>query len=321
MRGVSIVPVAREKGIALILVLWVMNILMAIVVAFSFMTRVNTFSTLSYKKGMERKFLAEAGVESGIAELLYSRYLKEESTADGLEAWSADGTFHDVETEGGRFSVSVRDETGKVDINFVPDIILKNLLLNLGVEAGKADIIVDSVMDWKDGDDLYRLNGAETSYYTSLPDPYEAKNGNFETVEELLLVRGVTPELLYGVEGGKGLIEFLTVNSLGSSINVNSAAKEVLMSLPASTPDIAENIFGYRQAKPVGNLDELSVFFGDSFVAFSEYATVEASNTYSLNSIGFDRDGKAAYPINAVVRLDGDKFKYVSYKSPGVSGL
>ena len=88
-----------------------------------------------------------------------------------------------------------------------------------------ADIIVDSILDWKDADDLHRLNGAESDYYLSLPNPYRAKDANFDTLEELLLVRGVTPEILYGGGETKGIIQYLTLRPDSSfTINVNVAA-------------------------------------------------------------------------------------------------
>jgi general secretion pathway protein K len=115
-------------------------------------------------------------------------------------------------TENGYYTIGITNEAGKVDINTTSELILRNLLLNLGLDLDKADIIVDSVMDWKDPDDLHRLHGAEDDYYISLPNPYKTKNANFETLEELLLVKGMTPEILLD-EGKKGIIDFLTVNS------------------------------------------------------------------------------------------------------------
>ncbi|MDP2753256.1 MAG: DUF559 domain-containing protein, partial [Nitrospirota bacterium] len=57
--------VASPKGIALLLVLWVLTILMVISLSFSFMARTETYSTLSFKEGIEKKFIAEAGIERG----------------------------------------------------------------------------------------------------------------------------------------------------------------------------------------------------------------------------------------------------------------
>jgi general secretion pathway protein K len=76
-------------------------------------------------------------------------------------------------------------------------------LTNLGVEGEARDIIVDSILDWRDADDFYRIHGAENDYYQSLKEPYRCKNGNFDSIEELLLVRGITPALFYGRKGPK----------------------------------------------------------------------------------------------------------------------
>jgi DNA uptake protein ComE-like DNA-binding protein len=58
----------------------------------------------------------------------------------------------------------------------------------------------DCILDWLDEDDEPRPYGAEVEYYSTLPTPYEPANGPITSVEELLLVRGVTPSLLFGVD-------------------------------------------------------------------------------------------------------------------------
>lgn len=63
---------------------------------------------------------------------------------------------------------------------------------------GMTEEIADSILDFLDSDDDPREFGCESEYYTTLDPPYAARNGPLETVEELLLVRGVTPELLFG---------------------------------------------------------------------------------------------------------------------------
>jgi len=63
---------------------------------------------------------------------------------------------------------------------------------------GQNYTVASSVMDWVDGDEDVQGDGAESDYYSTLPDPYYAKNSAFDTVDELLMVRGVTRDLLYG---------------------------------------------------------------------------------------------------------------------------
>jgi type II secretory pathway component PulK len=73
---------------------------------------------------------------------------------------------------------------------------------------GMTTEIADAILDWLDADDQPREYGAEAEYYSSLPTPYAPKNGPLDTVEELLLVRGVTPALLFGQDANRnGLIE------------------------------------------------------------------------------------------------------------------
>jgi type II secretory pathway component PulK len=68
--------------------------------------------------------------------------------------------------------------------------------------------IADAILDWLDEDDEARPNGAELEFYTTLPTPYAPKNGPIDSVEELLLVRGVTPQLLFGVDANRnGVID------------------------------------------------------------------------------------------------------------------
>ena len=203
-----------EQGIALLMVLWILMILMVIVFSFSYMARTEIYATMSFKGGIEKKFLAEAGLERGIMELFYRQFYRSQTIdIEGREIWKTDDTPYQGQVGDGLYTVRITDETAKVDINTVSEVVLKNLFLNLGVQAEEVDTIVDSIMDWKDPDDLHRLHGAESDYYMSLPNPYKAKDANFETLEELLLVKGMTPEILYGTNEKKGAIDFLTLHS------------------------------------------------------------------------------------------------------------
>jgi general secretion pathway protein K len=96
-----------------------------------------------------------------------------------------------------------------------------------------------------DGDEQEGVNGAESGYYLGLQDGYPAKNGFFESLEELLRVRGVTPELFYGAEGIPGLKDVFTpyVRRGGEhpKVNVMRAPPEVLQALlGAEAEEVAE---------------------------------------------------------------------------------
>ncbi len=311
---------ASQKGIALFLVLWVLTILMVIVFSFSFMARTETHSTLSFKERMEKKFIAEAGLERGIMELFYrSVYKNQTLIIEGSEVWKTDGTSYNGQIGDGHYTVSVMDESGKVDINTASDIVFKNLLINVGVQGEEIDTIVDSIMDWRDPDDFHRLHGAESDYYMSLPNPYSAKNANFDTLEELLLVKGMTSEILYGSASGgekRGLINFLTVNSKTNRININAAPKEVLMAIPGMTPEIVDIIIEYRETKELVNIQEIGIP-GETYTPMAPYISIGGTNTFTIESVGYKGSEKGGYAIRATVTIAGNnEYTYLYYKSP-----
>src|SRR6185312_3329208 len=92
------------------------------------------------------------------------------------------------------------DEGGKLNINSLISLdptgqLLHDALMQL---PNMTEDIADSIVDWVDADDTARAAGAESSVYQSYPNPYKAKNGPLNSLDELLLVQGMTPYLLYG---------------------------------------------------------------------------------------------------------------------------
>jgi type II secretory pathway component PulK len=107
----------------------------------------------------------------------------------------------DQSTNGSQpFRYGVVDESGKININALMQLdssgkIAHDVLINL---PNMTEGIVNSILDWIDPDDEPRAGGAENDYYSGLSPPYRCKNGPLSTVEELLLVQGITPALLLG---------------------------------------------------------------------------------------------------------------------------
>jgi hypothetical protein len=98
------------------------------------------------------------------------------------------------------FRYGVVDESGKININALLQVdpsgkTAHDMLLNL---PNMTEGIANSILDWIDADDDPRPGGAENDYYSGLTPPYRCKNGPLNTVEELLLVQGITPALLLG---------------------------------------------------------------------------------------------------------------------------
>jgi general secretion pathway protein K len=312
-----------SRGIALLIILWVTTILTVMAFSFSVMTRAEGYGTLAFKEGTEKRLLAEAGIERGIMEIIYRSVNRTQTvTLEGMEAWKPDGTAHNVDTEKGGYVVRIIDESGKISLNALTDssgIILKNLLINQGTSSEHADIIVDSILDWKDADDLHRLNGAETDYYLSLAKPYKARNADFETLEELILVRGITPEILYGTGSTKGIIPFLTIHGKTGQVNITAASKEVLAALPGMDTAMVERIVEFRGSSEIRGDAAVKDFLGAAYPLMAPYANAnpDASALFTVEATGYTDDVKKGHSVLATITLDrSHQFRYVYYKSP-----
>lgn len=292
--------------------LWIMILLMVIAFSFTTLTRTETLSSVAYRQDTGRKFLAEAGIERGVMEIIFRNMHRNQSVIlEGLEAWKTDGNPETVGIGAGEVTVRIMDEAGKVDINRTPEVILRNLLLNLAVTPEDADIIADSIMDWRDADDLHRLHGAENEYYMSLPIPYKSKNAAFETVEELLFVRGVTPAILYGDGTRKGIMDFLTVQSGSDRININAAPREVLLAVGIS-PEHAEAVIRDRKVRSLVNVQEAGLP-----AEFAQCCTTGDGSAFVIEAVGHGPGEKKGYAVRATVTLDDNKiYRYLSYRSP-----
>ena len=260
---------SNQSGIALMIVLWVLVLLMALATEFAFSMKMEVNTTRNYKEDTESYYLAKAGLNLALAELLkdasfhsiHDEYgwitgagkSTKTSFADKDKAPAeGEGIFDivnrtDIELGNGTITYTIKDENGKISINSTGKIVLNKLLAYSGVkEKLDQDIISDSILDWIDSNKNHRINGAEDDYYRTQHPPYLAKNGKIETLSELLKVRGVTEEILYGSqeEDGeyKGIAQFLTVYKF-ASINPNTTSPEVLNIIfsPEQVAEILKN--------------------------------------------------------------------------------
>jgi general secretion pathway protein K len=236
-------PLGDQDGVALIAVVWIFIFLF--VVAFEFSTSAREEATAAQRFSDETLgyYLALAGFERGLYDFL-NQQNPAAQTAQAPEAKKNDpfdGEFHEEDLGTGAFRVRLVDESGKININRVNDETLRRIFTNLGLDEARRDILVDSIMDWRDADDLHRTNGAENDYYASLSPPYSAKNGPLDSVEDLLWIKGMTPELFFGysdetsqaADGSArtALREIFTVDSPIDRVNLRTASAEVIHAL------------------------------------------------------------------------------------------
>ncbi len=322
-RTAARVESARERGIALIMVLWVMAMIIVVTFSLSLTVRTELFSTNAFKEEIHNKLLAEAGLQRGIMEIHYRRVMGNKvAVSDEGRPCRADGTLYQGRIGEDDYAFSLTDESGKININLLSDttgVILNNLLVLQGIDKSLADTIVDALLDWKDTDDLQRLHGAESDYYQRLPRPYRAKNAGLDSPEELLFVKGMTPEILYGDEKKPGLIRFITVSSGTNKININTAAVEVLRALPFMSDDSVKKIMDYRLADNAQKDGAaLPSLLGNQFAPIAQFVTTADSGVYTVEATGYRRENKKIrYGLKAIVSIArGDRHEISYYQSP-----
>ncbi|HEX3137283.1 MAG TPA: hypothetical protein VHT22_06720, partial [Casimicrobiaceae bacterium] len=214
-----------QRGIALVLVLWLTALLTVIAGGFAYAMRNEAQAARNTMSQAQARALADGAIARTAFELMRPR------TIPGV--WAADGLVHVWDEDGMRLAASAVDESGKIDLNTVPDALLNSLLQTAGqVDADTAARLVDVIDDWKDADDFRRPNGAEAAEYQAAGLPYKPANAAFETVADLQRVLGMTPALF------ARLADSLTVYSGAPGISPQFASRTVLMALPGATDAI-----------------------------------------------------------------------------------
>ena len=324
-----------ERGIALFLVLWVMALLTVIAGEFCYAIRAEVNITRNFKEETETHYIAVSGLFWAIQELVVNELVPRKVTAPDSEdqqedvRWRVNADIPAIPFGDGQFKVEKENESGKVNLNRAGEPLLRMMLNNLEIEAADKDIIVDSILDWRDKDNLHRVNGAEDDYYLSLPRPYKCKNGDFTSIEELLLVRGVTPEIFHGglkdmvsvyqdKETGKDMVavyqDIETGAELGNlrragfdfnKININAASPRMLRSLPRMTEDAVQAIMKYREKKDFRSLTDLHLLIGsETYAGISPYITLSLFPYYTIKSVGMIAGSQTRQGVQAVVKID-----------------
>jgi len=252
-------PAHDERGFALLAVILVMTLLAVVVTEFAFSMRLEASMVRAYRDGVLARNLAEAGIQQAIREILSDANVHglDESGQVAFYTVPAGSTAlkalpllqrTQVPLGAGAFSYRISDEEGRLNINGGAADRMQRLLTAIGVDKIERDSIVDAIEDWRDANDTTRANGAESDDYLKLPVPYRARNGNFQDTDELLQVKGITPEMYWGHEDKPALADVLTARSRGT-VNINTAPPAVLSALGLSDAEIS-NIVQERANNP-----------------------------------------------------------------------
>lgn len=267
---------------ALLLVVTVIALLSAVIIRFNRSMQLALEESSRYQSRVRLESMAQSGMDIGMAVLLIDSRVTEYDSL--LENWALlNQTVLDIGTDQGDVLVSITDLEGRFPIHSLVtlvtegknsgegtqgltpekarDVLIRLLQSDLFVVESEAEAreIVDSLTDWFDTDDDESDNGAESSYYESLEKPVVIRNGPVDFLDELLQVKGVTWELLYGNDEKQALAEYVSVVNRSSKININTAPAALIQALDDRiSSDYVATIDEYRR-------DEANVeLLGDS---------------------------------------------------------
>lgn len=256
----------NEKGAALILVILIVSVIVAVTMELNASSRADIYEAANFRDRIKTLYIAKSGFNAAGAILL-----KDNNNYDALtEIWARTEILSPYSAQlfegDGHCILIIEDESGRIPVhkilsgnaysNQYREILARFLSLpEFELKPEQVETIIDSLKDWLDTDEDITGEGAESAYYQTLSPPYKSKNAPLDSLDELLLVQGITPEIFFGSNGKPGIRDFLTVYGDGQ-ININTAPPMVLRALSADmTPERAEAMDSYRR-NPINSLTD-----------------------------------------------------------------
>jgi len=257
-------PLKNNHGIALIVTILIISLMVPMSLQFITSTFFYNISAANLSNGIMGGCAARSGSNYALAVLFEDALSNDfdslsEPWADS-EALTSDA---DALFEEAKFGIEIIDHSGKVNINRLifkeageEDVKFDELqqdILTLLLKSEELDLedeevgdIVNAIKDWIDPDDEVTEEGgfgAESTYYLGLNEPHSCRNAPLETLEELLLVKGVTREIFSEIS------KSLTVyGNKEDKININTADKSLLRAFSEDIHDEeADTMIKYRE--------------------------------------------------------------------------
>jgi general secretion pathway protein K len=283
-----------QAGIALVIVLWVLALLTIMAGAYSAVMRTETRLTTRQFYSAQSRALAEAGVWLAVNELL---------KPDLGRTWLADGRDYETAFHHGNIRISMQDESGKIDLNTARAELMQGLLVATGNSEADSISLLQSIMDWRDRDDLRRTAGAEDRDYHLAGLDYGAKDGPFNSVDELRMVLGVSAELF------RALKPALTVYSHQPGINPALAPREVLLALPGTDAEQVDEFLAARNADPQAG-EQLGLAGANN-----RFMTQMKNGVVTITSMGITAENQVILTVTVMLNRNAeDPYSILSWR-------
>lgn len=291
---------AGQRGIALVGVLWLTLVLSVIAAGSLQNARTETELVRNGLETAKARAAADAAVQRAILAV----------TALEPEAgWPRDGTPVSWSFGGTEIQITIQDEAGKIDLNQASPLLLKGLFIAVGLDNDAAVSLADAIADFRDPNDLRRLNGAEDEDYLRAGYPRGAKDAPFERVAELRRVFGMAPVVFDAVASA------VTVYSGRAAFDPQSASRVALLAVPDSDPEAVED-FIEKRAQPGRSDQRRGGILQPSIGSTAFFSGAGTGRVFGIRAEA-QRTGGVRFVRSAVVRkssLAGAPFKLETWR-------
>ncbi len=249
----------RERGGALLIVLWLSAALGAIALSVATTVRSEAEHASTASEGLRAHYLATGALERAVQWLFWGP-----SVRDGQgkpRFWDPRNPRMVMTFPSGNAIVEMIPETAKLNVNFAPAADLLAVVKAVSGDDNKAREITEGILHWRQGGAASPLDG----FYSGLGSTFRPRRASLEEIEELLSVRGITPELFYGnyIAGEQGqlyprggLRDCLSVWGSIGPFDVNGASPALLEALGVNPADV-QRIVAQRAQRPFLDMNEV----------------------------------------------------------------
>jgi general secretion pathway protein K len=225
----------QQRGLALVMVLWLVMLLGIIASGHTYNAHIESRLAAAHIQTAKARASVEAGLNIAILKIL---------TTNATNPWPIDGTVEQFQFDDTEILIAIRDATGLINLNAASADLFQNLLTALAIDTDQQKRIIAAILDWRDGDNLTHLDGAEDSDYLSSGLSWTPRDGAFSSVEELRYVMGITQRLF------NDMAPFVTVYSEQAGINFEFTAPFLINAMQGQniTPAAARLSQGNNQS-------------------------------------------------------------------------
>lgn len=221
----------RQRGFALLLVLWAVMILGVVAAAMLAGSKASQRQAYDGVDTLRRRAIEDAALARAVAGAFASVGGPKKPGADALAEpkkshWRRDGTPEIIRFDGHAITVAIQDEAGKVDINVANKDTLTALLKPTDLSGADIEDLTNHIIDWRSNPKLSAKANIVPVEYQGLGYAYHSRHAPFQTIDELRLVDGMTPEVYDQIASG------ITVYSGRKQIDPATAPLAALLTLP-----------------------------------------------------------------------------------------